>query len=610
MSRRKLIVAWSAIALLTVLVLVVAAVFSLTQTDFGQGQVRSYVQSWVSGKVRGKFYVGRISGGLFRGVTIDSLDIRDEKDSLLLATGPIRIRYDMRDLFDRRILVSHLDVSRARVRLHEHADGKWNYQRIFPQGPKKPRGTPPGFGDFIVIDSADLRSANIQVGMRWKPNDTLTGYKRDSVIAHALGSMTRVTKGNQWKNEIRRTDEGFSKIYRFTSFDASLAYARIADPDTVGRMFRVAKASFVSADPPLQVKSVAADIRHAGDSIWITSPGFELAASRGRIASGKLVWGSGIPLRYDVHIVGDQVSLSDIAWVYPTLPTTGGGRLDLYINNVAHPRVIDYAVKNMDIRTTRSRLIGDMTYGVGGPVLVLKDVNVRGAPVDFALIRQFNGAPFPVPWAGQLTGYVRGRGGPLNRFRIDDTKFTFADANVPGAVSKASGRGVLDILRPAFTVFRGFDAEMETVDLRTLQYLSPAFLALKGTVSGKTRLDSLWLDVRFSDADVVHHDGNLPISRITGSGRMTTHETFMSFDMDLQGAPLNMTTLARSYPAIPLRGDYAGPVKLRGESANLLVETTLTGAGGTIAYNGTVDTSLPTYGAHGTGTVANLDLRA
>ena len=609
MSRRKLIVAWSAIALMAVLIVIAGGIFSVTQTDFGQDQVRKYVQSWINGKVRGTFYVGRISGGLFTGVTIDSLEIRDERDSLFLRTGPVRVRYDMRDIFDRRILLSHVDVTRPVVRLHEHLDGKWNYQRIFPSGPKRPPGTQRGFGDFIVIDSADIHSGNIAVGLKWRPADSLTGRKRDSVIANALGSLTRVTKGNQWRSEVHRTAEGFSKIYRFSSLDASLGYARIADPDTVGRFFRVTSMRVKSSDPPLEVKRGAVDVRHVGDSVWIRSTGFRLAGSRGSVPSGKLVWGGGIPMRYDIHIVGDSVSMSDIAWVYPTLPTTGGGRLDLYINNVGHPRVIDYIVKDMDVRTTQSRLIGDMTYGVGGPVLVLKDVNLRAAPLDFALIRVFNGEPLPLPWKGQLVGTVRARGGPLNRFRVDEARFTFNDANVRGAVSRLTANGVLDIFTPALTIFHGVDVDIETLDLRTLRFLSPAFLELQGTVSGTTTLDSLWLDVRFSDADLVHHHGSFPTSRITGSGRMTSHETHMSYDMELEASPVNMTTLAQSYPDIPLRGEFTGPVKIRGQPAELEVEATLTGAGGTIMYAGTVDANIPTLGAHGTGTVANLNLR-
>jgi translocation and assembly module TamB len=609
MSRRSRIVLWSALALMVVIIVLAGLLVSVTQTDYGQNQVRRYVQSWISGKTKGTFYVGHISGGLFRGVTIDSIEIRDEKDSLFVASGPVRVKYDMRDLFDRRILLSHVNVERLNVRLMERADGKWNYQHIFPSGQKKPRSPQMKLGDFIVIDSADLHHANISLGLRWKPSDTLSARQRDSVLRKQLGSLTRETPGNQWRQEFVSTDEGYRHIYRFRNIEASLGYARIADPDSIGRFFRVTRASLESQDPPLDVKRVAIDVRHVADSIWLYSPGFELTSSKGRVPSGKLVWGSGIPMRYDVHIVGDDVAMKDIAWVYPTLPTSGRGRLDLYINNVKHPRVVDYAIKKMDMSTTFSRLTGDMTFAVGGPVLAVNDVNVRAAPIDFRLIRIFNGKPFPLPWNGQLTGYVRGAGGPVNRFRIDDTKLTFNDANVPGAVTRLAARGTLDIFAPAFTVFHGFDVNVETLDLRTMQALSPAFLALKGTVSGTTRLDSLWLDVRFSNADLVHHDANLPTSRITGGGRITTHDDFMSYDLDLQGAPLNMTTLANSYPDIPLRGNYSGPVKITGQPVDLGVDLSLTGAGGTITYKGKVDSNLPTYGAHGTGTVASLDLR-
>ncbi|HUQ48277.1 MAG TPA: translocation/assembly module TamB domain-containing protein [Gemmatimonadaceae bacterium] len=609
MSRRQRIVTWSAIALVVIILVAAGVVVSLTQTSFGQNQVRAYVQSWVSGKVRGKFYVGKISGGLFNGVTIDSIEIRDEEDSLFLATGPIHIKYDARDLLDRRILLSHVDIQRPVAEFRQHETDGWNFQRIFPSGPKRPPGTARGFGEYIVIDSADIHDGTIIASLTWHPNDTLRGAKRDSVIRHALGSLTRRSPGNQWLSEINRTREGFSRIYRFTQFQASFNYARIADPDSVGRFLRITKASLNSFDPPLSVKNIVADVRHVGDSVWLTSPAFSLTASKGRIPFTKIVWGSHLPVRYDVHVIGDQVAMSDIAWVYPTLPRTGGGRLDLYINNFAHPRVVDYAIKKMDVRTTKSHLTGDMTYGVGGPVLVLKDVQVEAFPLDFDLIKQFNGKPFPYPWRGQLTGYLRGSGGPLTRFKVEDTKFTFNDANVPGAVARGSARGMLDILYPAFTVFHGFAVNIETLDFRTMQFLNPLFPELKGTVSGTTVLDSSWLDVRFSNADIVHHDGDLPTSRITGSGRMTSLPKEMQYDVDLQAAPVSMTTMHASYPSIPLRGNFTGPIKVSGVPTNMDVVATLTGAGGTLSFNGKVDGSLPDYGYHGSGTLADINLR-
>src|SRR5258708_7916922 len=138
MSPRQRIVTFTALALLGVFVVVFLIALSLTQTSYGQGEIRRFVQSWVAGKVRGKIYIGQISGGLFNGVTIDSVDIRDEEDSLFISAGKVTVHYDARDIFDRRILISHLAAEHPVVHLRQHEDGSWNWRRIFPEGPKSP----------------------------------------------------------------------------------------------------------------------------------------------------------------------------------------------------------------------------------------------------------------------------------------------------------------------------------------------------------------------------------------------------------------------------------------------------------------------------------------
>src|SRR4026207_2194960 len=139
MSRRSRIVTFSALTLLSAMVIVFLIALSLTQTEYGVGQGRRYVQSWISGKVKGKIYIGRISGGLFRGVTIDSVDIRDSEDSLFVSTGPVRAHSDRRDIFDRRILLSPLAVEHPIVHLRQHEGGLWNWRSIFPEGPAGPK---------------------------------------------------------------------------------------------------------------------------------------------------------------------------------------------------------------------------------------------------------------------------------------------------------------------------------------------------------------------------------------------------------------------------------------------------------------------------------------
>ena len=51
--------------------------------------------------------------------------------------------------------------------------------------------------------------------------------------------------------------------------------------------------------------------------------------------------------------------------------------------------------------------------------LDVTNVDMQADPMDFRLIRQLNGKDFPYPWAGQITGWARGPGGPLDRFDLD-----------------------------------------------------------------------------------------------------------------------------------------------------------------------------------------------
>jgi autotransporter translocation and assembly factor TamB len=598
MTRRLRIAIGSAIILFGLMAIVVILFLGVTHTSVGQERVRSMVATMLEGRVKGKVYIGHMSGGLVGGVRIDSVEIRDDEDSVFFASGPITVSYDPRDLFDRRVLLSHLETQHPFVHLRQHENGEWNFRRIFPASVEKEKRNERGFGQYIVIDSSVVRDATFLLTIPWHPSDSLRGAKRDSAVRFEL---------RRPDHEIRRTREGFARTWRWTQAQANLGYTRIADPDTVGRLARIRNLSFSEADPPFKFRNVTGTVLNLGDSVFVDSDHFDLPGSTGK-AHGSVVWGSDLPVRYYIHVVGDSVSLADVAWVYPTLPTTGGGKMELDIRSQRNPRLIDYIISNMDVRSTRSRLIGDMTFETGGDVLAVKNVEMQATPVNFDLLRTLNGKPFPYDWQGNITGTVRAPGGPLNHFKVEQSALIFEDAHVPGALTEAHGDGELDILFPAFTAFHGFNVDVASLDLRTLQYLNPLFPKIKGTVSGTATLDSSWLDVRFRNASLLHHDGNLPVSHATGDGRVTWGK-YLVYDLALQAQPLSFTALQHSYPLLPLRGSFAGPVQVKGTSPNLLVITNLTGPAGAFAFNGIIDADPEEYAARGKITSTNLDLR-
>ncbi|MBM3907286.1 MAG: translocation/assembly module TamB [Gemmatimonadetes bacterium] len=598
MIRRRYVAVASAIAILLMGSAVFAALAGLTRSAAGREWIRAQAERLLAGATHGKIHIGAIGGSFLTGLTIDSLEIREPNDSLFVATGPLRVTYDPRDIADGVIFLRSLDVQRPVVRLQRRND-EWNYRSIFPRGAPS-TGPRRGFGSRISLENVRIRDGEVRVAWPWSPTDSLRGARRDSAITVALAD----TAGG-----VRRIGPNeFEKEWKWSGIAMQLAHAHLADPDTSGHHLEIARLDMVERYPPFSIRNARGTFWRRGDSLWIDVPRFDLAGSSGS-ATGKVVWGSGLPTRYDVRVRGDTVSMRDVAWVWDGLPETGGGRMDLRIRNARDLRVMDYALTNIDVRSMDSRLRGRMTFGVGGPVLVVKDVALEATPIDFRLIERFSGEPLPLPWRGAITGTVRARGGPVNRWMLDDGRFTFADFNVPGATARGTMRGELDILFPEFTAFRGVTVELAELDLRTLQALDTAFVRLNGIIAGRAVLDSSWLDVRFSDADITHRDGDAPVSRFTGAGRVTWGEEFMHYDVAMAALPLSLTAVARSYPRLPARGEYSGPLRVKGTTEQLNVVTDLVGDAGRLEVDGLFDITYPGYRATARGGAAGLDLQ-
>jgi translocation and assembly module TamB len=602
MTRRRFIALISLCMLVVLGLIGVAVGLVATRSESGQAALRAWVEHEVASSMHGKLHIGRVSGNFVTGLEIDSLELRDDEDSLFVATGLVRLQYDPRDLVDRRLRFRQVEVNNPVVVLRQHENWSWNFKRMFASGaPSRKLRTERGFGDYVVIDSAHVRNASFRLTLPWHVDDSLHGARRDSAVRANIA---------RHDHEIRRTREGLTQSYRWTNAYAVIPYARIADPDTAGKLFIVDTLHSVETVPTFKWRNVNGTVRLLGDSVWVKVPHWSLPGSSGR-AEGKVHWGSDLPVRYALRVFGDSVSLADVAWVYPTLPTTGGGRLILDIKNEPNLNLLDYAISDMDVRTTRSRLRGSMTFETGGRVLKVHDVKVQADPVDWDLLRTLNGKPFPADWQGTLTGTVAARGGLLNRFYVDAANMTFRDAHVPGAVSHLTGHGELNILLPAFTEFHHFTAATDRFDLRSITRIYPNFPKIGGFVSGNAVLDSSWLDVRVSSASLAHSDGPAEPTRATGGGRITYGAKYMVYDLNLLAAPLSITTLSRSYPKLPLRGTFSGPIKVRGMAPDLQVEADLTGPAGHVTYVGRVDAdSVGGYGAQGTGTFDGLDAAA
>lgn len=600
--RRRTIVLGTAAVLLSLLATVVGGIVALTQTVRGRALILRTVMPLARAAIPGRLYVGAVGGNLFSDITIDSVDVRAPDGTPFLSTGPIRLSYDPRDLLDARIVVKSLEVTRPVITLIDYGKDDWNWRRALQRTPRRRRE--PGttrFGTYIVIDTTALHEVTFVMRLPWQLADSLRGAKRDSALAYNLGRLD---------GEVRREDGRLVRVHRFVRGNLALGRSWLAHPDTAGMRFPVRRLDVMWIHPPFWFKDLSGDFRRLGDSLWVENARFDLPRSTAR-GGAKIVWGGNRPVRYDVRLRLDSVALSDLAWIDETVPHTGGGSAMLTMRN--DPRdlnIIDYAITDMDARSLKSRLRGSMTWGVGGVVTRLTNVNLDLQPAHTDLLRWFNGEPFPYDWRGAVRGTLRASGGYVTDWALDEARVTFEDEHVPGAISRARARGRLDLFRPAEAILKGVDLTIDQLDFRTPRFVNPLFAELGGFARGVVRLDSLWYDARFSKADLELVDGPGQPSRFTGAGRYTLVTEGVRFDVDLEALPLSYTTLSRSYPNMPLRGSAVGRIRAMGMADRFDLNTTLSGEGGEVSFTGVADALEPVMGAAGDWRVRGGNLQA
>lgn len=600
--RRRTIVLATAAVLLLLLAISAGSVVALTQTDRGRALLVRAILPLARRAMPGSLYVGAVHGTLFSDITIDTLDIRAPDGTPFLSTGPIRATYDPRDLLDARIVIKSLEVTRPQVTLVDYGSDDWNWKRALrrpgrrPQAPSSSR-----FGKWIVIDTTTLHELTFVARLPWTLSDTLRGAERDSALTY---NLTRLD------GEIRRDGDRLVRVYRFVRGNVALGRSSLAHPQRPGQQLAVQRLDVVWMYPPFWFRDLRGTFRKLGDSLFVDTVKFALPKSRAE-GLAKVVWGSNLPVRYDVRLRLDTVAMTDLAWIDETIPHSGGGSAMLRMRN--DPRnlnIIDYAITDMDASALKSRLKGNMTWGVGGVVTRLTDVDLALQPAHTDLLRWFNGEPFPYDWRGRITGRLQASGGYVTRWKLDEATVRFDDDHVPGAVSRARATGSVNLFSPAEAILQGVDLDIERLDFRTPRFVNPMFAELNGFARGRVRLDSLWYDARFSRADIELVDGPGQPSRFTGAGRFTLVPEGVVFDVDMQAAPLSYTTLSRSYTSMPLRGSAVGRIRAKGMADRMELVTTLAGEGGELHFSGSADALEPTMGATGSWRVRGANVQS
>ncbi|MEY4609396.1 MAG: hypothetical protein RL625_1613 [Gemmatimonadota bacterium] len=563
--RRRLVLVISALLMFCLCAGVVGGFVALTQGARGRELLRQGAEIGLGFASRGRVHLGTLDGTFVTDLTIDSLEIRDPEDGALVATGPIRLTFDPRDLLDGQILVRSLAITRPRLDLREDSTGVWNIVRTFPPpktpAPHRGRGE---FANLIVLEQVTVRDGLVRLTMA------------DSA-----------TRSLEW-----------------AAIDADLPRIRLAHPDSLGIALTLAQAKFEERSLPLSVREVGGSVRVGTDTLWLDFPRVRLAHSRARVR-GLLAWGGAGPTQIRIRVDGDSIGFGDLRPFSAYVPAEGSARGVAELREMPGTASgITIALSELDVRARGSRVRGGLTVVLGEAAPEVREIDLQATPIDLALIASLTKTELPVE--GTVTGRLRAAGGPLDRFVVDRAALTFRDRRVEGAVSSAQLTGTFDLARAAGPVFRGVTVRVDSLDLRTVQGIDSTFPRLAGQIVASVRLDSTLRALRFRDLDLVHRDGEAPPSQVVGAGRLS-FGTVPSLDVSLMVTPLALGTLAQSFPDLPLRDAYTGPIRLFGRADSLAVTTELEGASGRLAATMILDAQAPLYRL--TGQAAVTDFR-
>lgn len=578
-------------ALLIVVVLLVGAVFLLTNSNWGRERVRRYVEGLIQKNSHGLVHIGSVTGNLLTGAVLHDVVITDSAHAPFVKADEIWANYSLNTLIrGKKIDLRKVKLVRAIIVLDKHPRGQWNFNRIFPRDtitPAGPRKT--GWGTWIRFSDVTLVQSDITVRAPWEPDPHVSAAEQRDAVRRALGPSGRL--------KIFQVANGYQKEFSFHKIDAIFPLVRLEDPAYRTRLIDVAALKMIAEPfrPPLaDVRGLTGSFEFTGDSLWwkgarVAFPGTKAAGDgRYNINNGDL----------HLRLHGDPVDTRDIRWAWIQLPEQGSGKLDFGIDWTGNKSV--YIARNMDVTLERSHIAGQIEAAVTDTV-AFRDANLRFANLDTRLItRLFPTMTFPRPLT--LTGRAAFDGGE-HSLRVNGD--VVIDDRLSGR-SHLVANGVMGLSGKVFTA-RDLKTRMLPLQTGLMKALVPT-LFLNGSLSGTATLNGSTAGIMTAVGDVTHVDRGA-LSRATGRFAFRS-QGLLWVDVDAQMHPLSLVTLGRiSAPTLGLRGNATGPMRLRGTINNLAINSQMNIAGGGyVDVRGTMDLASRETGYNLDFTTRELDL--
>jgi translocation and assembly module TamB len=554
------------------IVAVVAAVFTLTNTDWGREKVRGVAVNALAGSAHGIVKVGRISGNMLKGLTLHDLSITDSSSAPFVSIDSLHAGYGLRALISKRIELSDVGLYGPNIVLDRQPGGPWNYERIFPTDSTAAPADTAGlqYGEWLVFNDVVIRRGNITIRTPWSTDSSFTTAQRDSAVAFALSDKSRT--------KVLRVANGFQQVQEFQRIDGRMPLVRIAHPDFPTRRFEVDSLrllALVFRPPAADIRQLSGQIEMNSDSIWFRETEVSLPASEASL-NGRYALESG---DLTLSANAQPLALSDVRFAYLALPDSGTASFDLAMDMKGTKQT--YVVHKLDLKTGTAVASGEIGLTLGD-TLYLHQTDVTFQGIDTRLIEQLVPG-LDVPRQGVIAGRAK-VDGTLATMQVDGD-VTFNDRRSGRSRVIAAGEiGSADGVVRA----RNMRVTLSPLQVDLARIAAPTF-PLGGTVAGSAILNGATNSrLNATAVDLTHLQGG-ERSRFTGSGGVRLGNVPF-FAVDLQARPLSLVTVGRFAPAAGLRGSVTGPVRVSGTLADLAINSTLRSSdGGVISATGRLD---------------------
>jgi translocation and assembly module TamB len=540
MSRRKDI-AIGIIGVTGGLILLAALLlFIVAGTHWGREQARQIALEQLNEAIQGEAHIGRVGGNLLWRVRLYDVRIVDEEERPFIAADYISTRYSLLSLLLQRIILINSHIENATIILDEPPGEEWNYLRIFAPDDDP---TPTNWGDWVEFRGMTMDNVYLRVQSEWTPSEDKTPAEQQEEIREVTSPDSRAN--------IVAVPAGFQNVMVFSDLNAAFYRIVVARPDVEGIPIEVERFNGIAQPfrpPAAEIVDLRGTFNLVGDSLFMRDVRARLPES---VISGGGLYALGDgDLYLDLH--GAPAAFDDLRWLYPRLPTEGGGELKLLL-----------AMKTDSTRVEGSDL--DLVIGDGvlqgrfdimfGDTMRVQDTNLRFRDLDTRIIEGVI-PDFRLPRHGLLTGHAILEGDP--DALMLDADVTYDDF-------------VLGVNRLVVEGQVAFEDELEFTDLYVRA--APVHLAVvrqfvdlpvRGILTGEAYLNgrpSGRLDV---NADLSLEDPQAGLSRVRAVGGFDTRDELRLHDLYVRIDPLRLDVLRGEIPELPRGGVVVGEVRADG----------------------------------------------